>query len=111
MFNFVLQLGIKLMSVRSIIDKIQAAKNLIGLLRRSKQPSDYTLDEGTVSKWKSESFIASLVTIIVSVAGLLGYYFDDAFANDLTATVLSSITAVAGLIALVGRATATKRIK
>lgn len=72
---------------------------------------DGLLSTKLISKWKSESFIAGLVTTVASVACLFGYYFDAAFMNDLTATMLAGVTAIGGIISLFGRITATKRIK
>lgn len=58
----------------------------------------------------SRTIWASLITILSSFAGLAGLSISDADAAATTDLILQAVTAVAGLVAIVGRLSATDRI-
>lgn len=58
----------------------------------------------------SRTIWAALVTIAAAAAGLLGLPIAEGDAAGLTDTILETVTAIAGLIALVGRLAARSRI-
>lgn len=58
----------------------------------------------------SRTIWASLVVVAATVAGLFGYAVGDADADTLTETILEAVTAVAALVAIIGRIAARARI-
>jgi hypothetical protein len=58
----------------------------------------------------SRTIWAALITILAALAGLAGFSIDDADQVLLTDTVLQAITAVAGVVAIIGRLAAKDRI-
>ena len=58
----------------------------------------------------SRTIWASLVVVAATIAGLFGYAVGDADADMLTETLLEAVTAVAALVAIVGRLAARARI-
>lgn len=58
----------------------------------------------------SRTIWASLITILSSFAGIAGLPIPDADAAATTDLILQAVTAVAGLVAIFGRLSATDRI-
>lgn len=58
----------------------------------------------------SRTIWASLITILSSFTGLAGLSISDSDAAATTDLILQAVTAVAGLVAIVGRLSATDRI-
>lgn len=58
----------------------------------------------------SRTIWASLVTIATASAGLLGVSADGIDGPALTDNILQAVTAVAGIVAILGRLSATNRI-
>jgi hypothetical protein len=58
----------------------------------------------------SRTIWAALITILAALAGLAGLSIDDADQGLLTDAVLQAITAVAGVVAIIGRLAAKDRI-
>lgn len=65
----------------------------------------------TKSWYMSRTVWASLVTILLSVAGLAGVPTDGVDGSVLTDTLVEAITAISGLVAIVARISATTRLK
>lgn len=59
----------------------------------------------------SRTIWASIVTILTGGAGLIGVPVDDIDNAALTETIMQAITAVSGLIAILGRVSAKERIR
>ncbi|WP_420959912.1 hypothetical protein [Brucella sp. IR073] len=65
----------------------------------------------TIKPWYlSKTIWASAVTLGVSAAGLFGFATDTVDQSTLVETIMQLITAVAGLIAIVGRFHANSRL-
>lgn len=60
--------------------------------------------------WQSRGVIGGMVTSIVSLLALLGYNLGDIDLTALVNNIVLITTAAAGILALVGRIRATKRI-
>jgi len=58
----------------------------------------------------SRTIIASLITIVTAAAGLVGVPVGVIDNGALTETLLQAITAVSGLVAILGRLSATDKI-
>jgi hypothetical protein len=58
----------------------------------------------------SRTIWASLITVATAVAGLAGIPIGDADSVALTDTLLQAITAIAGIVAILGRVSARDRI-
>ena len=58
----------------------------------------------------SRTIWASLITILISAAGLFGLRISDADGAAATDLILQAVTAVSGLVAIFGRLSATDRI-
>lgn len=58
----------------------------------------------------SRTIWASLVTVALSAAGLLGFSVGEVDGAEATDAILRALTAAAGLVALVGRVVAKSRI-
>lgn len=58
----------------------------------------------------SKTIWASAVTLGVSLAGMLGFSADSLDQSSLVETIMQLITALAGLVAIVGRLNAETRI-
>lgn len=58
----------------------------------------------------SRTIWASLVTIGCAAAGVSGFGIDPADGSALTETILGAVTAISGLVAIVGRIGARNRI-
>lgn len=66
----------------------------------------------TAKPWYlSRTIWASLITIATALAGLTGVPLDGLDNQALTDTLLQAITAVSGLVAILGRIDATDRIR
>jgi hypothetical protein len=59
----------------------------------------------------SRTIWASVVTILISIGGILGFPVDGLDSGALTDTLLQAITALAGLFAILGRVSAKATIK
>lgn len=62
------------------------------------------------SWYLSRTIWASLITIASALAGMIGVPLEDADNAALTDAVLQAITAVSGLVAILGRISARNRI-
>lgn len=60
--------------------------------------------------YRSRTIWASLVTVAAALAAIAGIPFAEADQALLTETILQTVTAVGGLVALVGRLVARSRI-
>ncbi|NMG38984.1 hypothetical protein GRZ55_07000 [Chelativorans sp. ZYF759] len=60
--------------------------------------------------YRSRTIWASLVTVAAALAAIVGIPFAEADQAMLTETILQTVTAVGGLVALVGRLVARSRI-
>lgn len=69
------------------------------------------MTEGYKRWWESKGVWGGISTIVVGVAGLMGVVIDGAALADAMGTIASSFAVVVtGLLALVGRLNADKRI-
>jgi hypothetical protein len=64
----------------------------------------------TKSWYLSRTVWASVVTILLSVAGLVGVSIDAINPEGLTDALLQAATVIAGIVAIVGRLAATRKI-
>jgi hypothetical protein len=61
--------------------------------------------------YMSRTIWASLITIAATAASALGVPIDEAAAGALTESVLQTVAAVGSIVAIIGRLSATTRIK
>jgi hypothetical protein len=65
----------------------------------------------TIKPWYlSKTIWAAAVTLGVSAAGLFGFATDTLDQSSLVETIMQLVTAVAGLVAIIGRFSANSRI-
>lgn len=66
---------------------------------------------GSKRWYQSKTVIAGATTFVVGALGLVGYVVPEADQQIVSDAVLALITAVSGIVAVYGRAKATKSIK
>jgi len=65
----------------------------------------------TTKPWYlSRTIWASLVTVLIGAAGITGLPVDSVDGSSLTDTLVQGVTAISGLVAVVGRLWASKKI-
>ncbi len=67
--------------------------------------------DSTKNWYHSRTIWAALVTILVSVAGLIGLPVDTIEQAVLVDTILQAVTAISGIVAILGRFSASQRIE